>query len=1229
MDSPEGWTPLKDGFPARFEAHDALIDADVTWRVIDGCYHPGNGSDSDGHPAPDGCGNGVAVHSLGNRCAKAPLADNAHSRDECLYAGHNTAMTPQRVDSALGSSGLYRGNFVHVSDLQTQARVGVQLNTPSQKQESPHRRIARSVVTIGLSLALSLCACRGGEVSPVSTTGTGTTGEKSAETGIFTGLIDRLTDAVGGGSAQESVLCLLTGPIIREDIRVGGILADQVNELLVKQGFRIGIQGSSNASFNLEALGGGSADLALVPAQFVYQNGPGTGGSPAALGIRSLSHLSMTAMTLLATDPSGIQEASELRGKRVGLVRPTQGDRKTLMDLLTSLQLTAVDLPLNAAPPPPPRESRGASSAIVYVTEGKQDQIEAALRAGTLDALFTSATHPSMLVRSALGRTPVHFVQIAIEMERIESINSAYEEVTISRELYPELKNTGDVHSVGTPMVLVASAGLSDDRAYQIVAAVSEKVTPIKATPYFPGFSLSEMVDGLRPGMIHPGAMRYYTEKRLVTSPPKRPEGESNTTTLAWAPPSAAREQLARGLSARSQVEAEVDPSEQTGEAGAMPWEQEEDPSLLPPDEGEGADAWIPDEPDADQASPDPDMQDSGTAEASGAVRLVAGEAVNDIRTLFARVSNDPSQVALIPTYAIPETLISTADPGEQLERRNIRSLFRLPGPVLHVVAAKDIELEDIRTGAPEKLGFSRDVPPTLIPCIRQELGVKGKPSTEPEEPLSDDELLSRLRSGKLTALVIAGAPPSTFVRQALSVKGGHLLSLPPPDQGACGTGVIEPENIPGSAYPVALKNLDLPAWTLPEALFVSSAAPVSALDGLVKQALDLLTGADEASSRSAKGVAWGLQGLHYPLHTAVEALKNKAEGLTTPSVIDERTLTIGTGNVEDESFRVALTLVRYLNRYCLTQSSCISENGKQKGKRIRGAVIPSVGFQEEVEAVLAGNMTFGLARADVLHAAVQGEGKWKGQPQTKLKTLATLYVPALTVLVTERQRIEQAQKAANTPQQASSKDMGGRIKALTDLEGRRTSIRRDLLRDPRDNAITLFRLEKFLNSQWRYALTTEEPFPMVGADMFSGGIVEALICLTSHPNIVIASLLQRDVHAHLIPVTGLDERLAELPYMSRTLISSAAYGGTAVKEQLIPTFGIPVVLFTLEDTPAEDVRPLLDAITSSIERFRKDNPTLSMISMDMLQAPSVAPFHPEAAAKYGLVVPTDDGGTQ
>lgn len=1085
------------------------------------------------------------------------------------------------------------------------------------------------MVTIGLSLALSLCACRSGEVSPLSTTGTGTTGENPTEKGIFTGLIDRLTDAVGGGGAQETVLCLLTGPIIREDIRVGGILADQVNALLVKQGFRIGVQGSSNAYFNLEALSGGSADLALVPAQFVYQNGPGTGGSPAALGIRSLSHLSMTAMTLLATDQSGIQEVGDLRGKRVGLVRPVQGDRKTLLDLLTSLQLTAVDLPLNAAPPPPPRESRGASSAIVYVTEGKQDQIEAALRAGTLDALFTSATHPSMLVRSALGRTPVHFVQIAIEMERIESINSAYEEVTISRELYPELQNMGDVHSVGTPLVLMASAGLPDDRAYQLVAAISETAAPIKATPYFPGFSLSEMVDGLRPGLIHPGALRYYLEKRLLASPPKRVEGEPNTTTITWAPPTPAREQLARALSARSMVETVVDPSELTGDASAMPWELDDAAGLLPPDELEGIDAWIPDEPDAEQELVDPEMQASSSDEASGVTRLVAGEAVTDVRALFARVSNDPRQVALIPAYAIPESLLSTADPGEQLERRNIRALFRLPGQVIHVVAAKDIELEDLRNGPPEKLGFSRDVPPALIPCMRQELGVKGRPSSDPEESLSDDELLNRFRAGKLTALVIAAAPPSTFVRQALSVKGGHLLSLPSPDQSACGTGVIEPENIPGAAYPVALHNLDLPAWTLPEALFASSAAPGNALDGLVKQALDLLTGADEASSRVAKGVAWGLQGLHYPLHTAVEALKSKAEGIQTASVVDERTLTIGAGNVEDESFRVALTLVRYLNRYCLTQSSCISENGKQKGMRMRGAVIPSEGFQEEVEAVLAGNMTFGLARADVLHAAVQGEGKWKGQPQTKLRTLATLYVPALTVLVTERQRIEQAQKAASTPQQSSSKDMGGRIKAMTDLEGRRTSIRRDLLRDPRDNAITLFRLEKFLNSQWRYALTTEEPFPTVGADMFSGGTVEALICLTHHPNIGIASLLQRDVHAHLIPVTGLDERLAELPYMSRALISSAAYGGTAVKEQLIPTFGIPVVLFTLEDTPAEEVRPLLEAIAGSIERFRKDNPTLSMISMDMLQAPSIAPFHPEAAAKYGLVIPTDDGGTQ
>lgn len=1080
--------------------------------------------------------------------------------------------------------------------------------------------MTRPLATLGLALALGLCACNSGEVAPPSANVAGTASKPPEDKGIFTGIIDRLTDAVGGRGAQETILCLLTGPIIREDIQVGGILADQVNELLVKLGFRIGVQGSSNALFNLEAISVGTADLALVPAQFLYQNGTETGGSPSSQGVRSLCHLSTTAMTLLATDSSGIQEVADLRGKRIGLVRPAYGDRKTLLDLLSSLQLTAVDRPLDAGPPPTSRDAK--ANAVVYLTEGKQEQIESALRAGTLDALFTSATHPSLLVRSALGRCPVHFVQVALETERIEAVNSSYEEVTIGRELYPELKNTGDIHSIGTPLVLVASATLPDDRAYQLVAAVSEKVAQIKTTAYFHGFSLSEMVDGLRPKLIHPGAMRYYLEKRLVPALPKHVEAVSDTTTLTWSPPAPSRQLLARLLSTISFVEPVAEPSEPVDTDTPMPWEIEDEADLQPPGELD----WLEELPlEEMDAGPDPHLlpkQAAPTLPAPGAARLVTGEEVADVRSLFARVSNNPHEVALIPAYAIRESFISTADPGEQLERRNIRALLRLPGQVIHVVAGKDIEIGDIREAGPEKLGFARDVPSSMMPCLRQELGAKAITSLDAEEQLSDEALLSRFKSGKYSAVVIADAPPSALVRQALSVKGSHLLSLPPPEKGACGAGVLEPEILTSTAYPVAQHEQPLPTWTFPEALFASAAAPTSALDKLVKQATYVLTGADSTIPRSAKGLAWGLQGLQYPLHSAVEALKAEAKGIETTSLVDEQTLTFGTGSVEDESFRVGLTLIRYLNRHCLSQPSC--RNGK--GKRLRGAVMPSVGFQEEVEAVLAGQMTFGLARADVLHAAVQGEGKWKGKPQTKLRTLATLYVPALTVLVSERQRIEQAQKAADSPQPSSSSDDKGRIRALTDLEGRRTSIRRDFLRTPRDNAITLFRLEKFLNSQWRYSLTTEEPFPMVGAKMFSAGTVEALICLTPHPNIVIASLMQRDIHAHLIPVTGLDERLAELPYMSRTQISSSAYGAAAGQEYLLPTFGIPVVLFTLEDTPADEVRPLLDAIAGSIDRIRKDNLVLSMLSLDMLQAPSVARFHSAAAAKYGLATATDEG---
>lgn len=505
------------------------------------------------------------------------------------------------------------------------------------------------------------------------------------------------------------------------------------------------------------------------------------------------------------------------------------------------------------------------------------------------------------MVESALARSPVQLVQLAVEMEQLQLINPTYRETTIPFQFYPELKDASDIHTIGAPMVLVASAKLEDETAYQLVSALFEATSQIREIPIFRGFSQSTMVEGLQTALLHPGAQRFFTDKRLLSA--KLPLFSQRTgTELIWAPATNTRRALACMLT--------DEPVELESSAGTTT----PAPATTPA---------------AASKPPKPPMLGDGT-------KFVA--------TLFNRLSVEPGLVALIPTYAIGSSSASTSEPGEKLERDKIRALMRLPGDVLYVVAAKGVTLGSLASLPLGKIGLAQDVPPELRFCLERSLGVKRLTQLTGDAAPSDDELISLYRANQLTALVLVGPIPSTLVRQALAARPGQLLALPPPNPEACRGGMVEPDAIPSSAFSPPLKNGPLPTWTLPEALFTSLETPAASLQPLLERARTRPFEGRSAQLGQPNRTEWSRQELLYPLHPAVSLTQPTPEDL---KLRDLQTLTIASAGVRDDSFPAALSVAQSLSRYCMVQS----DGSMPCGKRLQAVAETTTGYEEEASS--------------------------------------------------------------------------------------------------------------------------------------------------------------------------------------------------------------------------------------------------------------------------------------
>lgn len=207
---------------------------------------------------------------------------------------------------------------------------------------------------------------------------------------------------------------------------------------------------------------------------------------------------------IIVREDSGIKTTADLKGKKVA--SGYAGNQ--VIELLVGLHLQSVGLTWDDV------ERIPVSSAL----EGLE-----ALREGRVDAAFgenpNSATALEVNSAAALRTlnigdiTPENFDTFPEEM--LELLNS---EVPGLRTAVVESLEGGERVLYEYPIVLAASAKLSDDAAYDIVKALWENYEKLNTMHiWLEGWNHDTMFNPTPPAPYHPGAIKFFTEKGLWT----------------------------------------------------------------------------------------------------------------------------------------------------------------------------------------------------------------------------------------------------------------------------------------------------------------------------------------------------------------------------------------------------------------------------------------------------------------------------------------------------------------------------------------------------------------------------------------------------------------------------------------------------------------------------------------------------------------------------------------
>ncbi len=289
--------------------------------------------------------------------------------------------------------------------------------------------------------------------------------------------------------------------------------------------------------------------------------------------------------------------------------------------------------------------------------------------------------------------------------------------------------------------------------------------------------------------------------------------------------------------------------------------------------------------------------------------------------------------------------------------------------------------------------------------------------------------------------------------------------------------------------------------------------------------------------------------------------------------------VTIGTGGVTGVYYPTGNAIAKMLNK-------------KSDEYGLRVTAESTGGSVYNVNAIMSGDLEFGIVQSDRQYQAYNGTADWDGTPQKKLRAIFSIHPESISLLATDESGIY----------------------SLNDLRGKAVNIGNPGS-GQRGNATDILEaagINPDTDMQAEGAKAAE------AAGMLQDGRIDAYFYTVGHPSGSFKEATAGAKKVHFVPIDGapVDQLVSQYSYYAKSIIPVMDNYPNATNDGDVPTFGVKATFCTSSDISEDVVYAIVKEVFDNLDEFKTLHPAYAIITAeDMLQGLS-APLHP-GAEKY------------
>jgi len=289
--------------------------------------------------------------------------------------------------------------------------------------------------------------------------------------------------------------------------------------------------------------------------------------------------------------------------------------------------------------------------------------------------------------------------------------------------------------------------------------------------------------------------------------------------------------------------------------------------------------------------------------------------------------------------------------------------------------------------------------------------------------------------------------------------------------------------------------------------------------------------------------------------------------------------ITIGTGGITGVYYPTGGAISKIVNK-------------KKDNYGIRCTVESTGGSVFNINAIMAGDLEFGVAQSDRQYQAVKGIADWKDKgPQEDLRAVFSIHAETVDLIAA----------------------VDANINGLADLKGKRVNVG-NVGSGYRQNAIDALEANGL---DWKTDFHAESLKAAEAPGLIQDGRIDAAFYTVGHPSGYYKEATSGTRKVKFVPILNIDSLLEKYPYYAKAETLMKNYPGAENTEEAVPTFGVKATFVTSAKVPDDVVYAITKEVFDNFEDFVKLHPAYAGLTKEAMLTGLSAPFHPGALKYY------------